>query len=75
MSRALATITRALGGLGCAARAVVFALTGFFIVEAAVLSSSKPGRSGKSLTTWATRRLSRGAPTSTRALSFFTKTA
>jgi hypothetical protein len=41
MSRALATITRALGGFGCAARAVVFVLVGFFIVKAAVLSSSK----------------------------------
>jgi hypothetical protein len=40
MSQALATITRALGGFGCAARAVVFILAGFFIVKAAVLSSS-----------------------------------
>jgi uncharacterized protein DUF1206 len=42
MSRALATITRVLGGFGCAARAVVFVLAGFFIVKAAVLSS--PGQ-------------------------------
>jgi hypothetical protein len=41
MSRALATITRALGGFGCVARAVVFVLVGFFIVKAAVLSSTK----------------------------------
>jgi uncharacterized protein DUF1206 len=41
MSRALATLTRALGGAGCAARAVVFVLTGFFILKAAVLSSAK----------------------------------
>jgi hypothetical protein len=39
MSRPLATLIRTLGGIGCAARAVVFALTGFFIVKAAVLSS------------------------------------
>ena len=41
MSRALATLTRALGGVGCAARAVVFVLTGFFILKAAVLSSAE----------------------------------
>jgi hypothetical protein len=41
MSRALATLTRALGGAGCAARAVVFVLVGVFIVKAAVLSSAK----------------------------------
>jgi hypothetical protein len=41
MSRALATLTRALGGAGCAARAVVFVLTGFFILKAAVLSSAE----------------------------------
>ena len=40
MSRALATLIRVLGGLGCAARAVVFVLAGFFIVKAAMLSSS-----------------------------------
>jgi hypothetical protein len=39
MSRALATLTRALGGFGCAARAVVFVLAGFFLVKAAVLSN------------------------------------
>jgi hypothetical protein len=44
MSRALATITRVLGGFGCAARAVVFVLAGFFIVKAAVLSSSAPAK-------------------------------
>jgi uncharacterized protein DUF1206 len=41
MSRALATITRALGGFGCVARAVVFVLVGFFMVKAAMLSNSK----------------------------------
>jgi hypothetical protein len=41
MSRALATVIRALGGFGCVARAVVFVLVGFFIVKAAVLSNSK----------------------------------
>ncbi len=40
MSGALATLIRVLGGFGCAARAVVFVLAGFFIVKAAVLSSS-----------------------------------
>ena len=41
MSRALATLTRALGGAGCAARAVVLVLAGFFILKAAVLSEAK----------------------------------
>jgi hypothetical protein len=41
MSPALAMLTRALGGVGCAARAVVFVLTGFFILKAAVLSGAK----------------------------------
>ena len=41
MSRTLAMLTRALGGAGCAARAVVFVLTGFFILKAAVLSSAE----------------------------------
>jgi hypothetical protein len=40
MSRALATLIRVLGGLGCAARAMVFVLAGFFIVKAAVVCSS-----------------------------------
>jgi hypothetical protein len=44
MSRALATLTRALGGAGCAARAVVFVLAGFFILKAAVLSSAKQAK-------------------------------
>jgi hypothetical protein len=44
MSRALAMLTRALGGVGCAARAVVFVLAGFFIVKAAVLSSAKQAK-------------------------------
>ena len=41
MSRALAMLTRALGGVGCAARSVVFVLAGFFIVKAAVVSEAK----------------------------------
>jgi hypothetical protein len=40
MSRALVMLIRALGGFGCAARAVVFVLVGFFLVKAAVLSSA-----------------------------------
>jgi hypothetical protein len=40
MSRALATLTRALGALGCIARCVVFVLAGVFILKAAVLSSA-----------------------------------
>src|SRR6185312_12303253 len=40
MSRALVTVIRALGGVGCGARAVVFVLVGFFLVKAAVLSSA-----------------------------------
>jgi len=38
MSRALAIITRALGAFGSGARAVVFVLTGAFLIKAAVLS-------------------------------------
>jgi len=38
MSRALAIITRALGAFGSVARAVVFVLTGAFLIKAAVLS-------------------------------------
>ena len=44
MSRAVATLTRVLGGLGCAARAVVFVLAGFFFVKAAVLSNPAPAK-------------------------------
>ena len=40
MSRPLAVLTQALGGLGCIARSVVFMLAGFFILKAAVLSSA-----------------------------------
>ena len=40
MSGALAALTRALGGVGCAARAVEFVLAWFFLVKAAVLSRS-----------------------------------
>jgi hypothetical protein len=40
MSRALAVLTRTLGAFGCAARAVVFVLTGVFLIKAAVLSSA-----------------------------------
>jgi hypothetical protein len=41
MSRPLAMLTRALGALGCVARAVVFVLAGVFVLKAAVLSSAK----------------------------------
>jgi hypothetical protein len=44
MSRPLAVITRALGGFGCVARAVVFVLVGVFILKAAVLSSAKQAK-------------------------------
>ena len=37
----LAMLTRALGAVGCAARAVVFVLVGVFLLKAAVLSSAK----------------------------------
>ena len=40
MSRALAMATRALGGVGCVARAVVLVLAGVFLVKAGVLSSA-----------------------------------
>jgi hypothetical protein len=40
MSRWLAVITRTLGAVGCAARAVVFVLVGTFILKAAVLSQA-----------------------------------
>jgi Domain of Unknown Function (DUF1206) len=40
MSRAVAVITRALGALGCGARAVVFVLVGAFLVKAAVLAQA-----------------------------------
>jgi len=41
MPRALAILTRALGAVGCVARAVVFVLVGVFVLKAAVLSSAK----------------------------------
>ena len=40
MPRPLALLTRALGGVGCVARAVVIVLVGVFVVKAAVLSSA-----------------------------------
>jgi Domain of Unknown Function (DUF1206) len=40
MPRPLALLTRALGGVGCVARAVVTVLVGVFVVKAAVLSSA-----------------------------------
>ena len=40
MPRPLALLTRALGGAGCVARAVVIVLVGVFVVKAAVLSSA-----------------------------------
>jgi Domain of Unknown Function (DUF1206) len=41
MSRALATLTRALGAVGCIARSVVFVLVGVFVLKAAVLSNAQ----------------------------------
>ena len=41
MPRPLALLTRALGGVGCLARAVVIVLVGVFVVKAAVLSRAK----------------------------------
>ncbi|MEP7021994.1 MAG: DUF1206 domain-containing protein [Pseudonocardiales bacterium] len=41
MPGALATITRALGACGCAARSVVFVLVGVFLFKAAVLSDAQ----------------------------------
>jgi Domain of Unknown Function (DUF1206) len=42
--RALAMLTRAVGGFGCVARAVVFVLAGVFVLKAAVLSSAKQAK-------------------------------
>ena len=44
MPRALAIVTRALGAVGCVARAVVFVLVGVFLLKAAVLSSAKQAK-------------------------------
>jgi hypothetical protein len=44
MPRPLALLTRALGGVGCVARAVVVVLVGVFVVKAAVLSSAKQAK-------------------------------
>jgi hypothetical protein len=44
MPRALARLTRALGGFGCVARAVVVVLVGVFVLKAAVLSSAKQAK-------------------------------
>ena len=44
MPWALAMLTRALGAVGCAARAVVFVLAGVFLLKAAVLSSAKQAK-------------------------------
>ena len=44
MPRALALLTRVLGGVGCVARAVVTVLVGVFVVKAAVLSSAKQAK-------------------------------
>jgi hypothetical protein len=44
MPRPLALLTRALGGVGCVARAVVIVLVGVFVVKAAVLSSAKQAK-------------------------------
>jgi len=44
MPRALAILTRALGAVGCVARAVVFVVVGVFLLKAAVLSSANRPR-------------------------------
>jgi hypothetical protein len=44
MPRALAILTRALGAVGCVARAVLFVLVGVFLLKAAVLSSAKQAK-------------------------------
>ena len=44
MPPALAVLTRALGAVGCVARAVVFVLVGVFLLKAAVLSSAKQAK-------------------------------
>jgi Domain of Unknown Function (DUF1206) len=44
MPRALAILTRAVGAVGCVARAVVFVLVGVFLLKAAVLSSAKQAK-------------------------------
>lgn len=44
MPRALALLTRALGGVGCVARAIVIVLVGVFVVKAAVLSRAKQAK-------------------------------
>ncbi len=44
MSRPLAVLTRALGALGCVARAVIFVLVGVFLLKAGVLSSAKQAK-------------------------------
>ena len=44
MPRALAIVTRALGAVGCVARAVVCVLVGVFLLKAAVLSSAKQAK-------------------------------
>ena len=44
MPQALAILTRALGAVGCVARAVVFVLVGVFLLKAAVLSSAKQAK-------------------------------
>jgi hypothetical protein len=46
MPRALALPTRALGGVGCVARAVVIVLVGVFVVKAAVLPAATSARAG-----------------------------
>jgi Domain of Unknown Function (DUF1206) len=44
MPRPLALLTRALGAVGCIARAVVFVLIGVFVLKAAVLSSASQAK-------------------------------
>ena len=61
MSRALAIITRALGAFGSVARAVVFVLTGVFLIKAAVLSARARRRGWtRSSVRWPARTTVRG---------------
>jgi hypothetical protein len=49
MPRALAILTRALGAVGCVARAVVFVLVGVFLLKAAVLQREAGQGAGRGL--------------------------
>jgi hypothetical protein len=52
MPRPLALLTRALGGVGCLARAAVIVLVGVFVIKAAVLSSAKQAKGLDAIFRW-----------------------